>query len=153
MTFGSRPHSGSTSAVGGISSSDYRFGGGPGGAPRSPRREVSIWRAPWTLLISALLFLGSATFLVYFLTDRWIDDPASRGFDMTFGAAALGAVTAVVFVVLTLRSYHFARVVLTVWAAVSLLTLAHQVLWPVALAAAAGAVLLWLPASSRWINY
>lgn len=153
MTFGSQPHSGFTSAVGGIDPSDYRFGDGPGGARRSPRREVSIWRAPWTLLISAVLFLGSATFLVYFLTDRWIDDPASRGFDMTFGLATLGAITAAVFVVLTLRSYHFARIVLTVWAAVSLLTLAHQVLWPVALIAAAGAVLLWVPASSRWINY
>lgn len=130
---------------------DYRYGEvAAGGRKNLRRQEVSPLRAPWPLVIAGALVALSSIFLVYRLTDRWINDPAARDFTAGTGLIIIGVVVGVAAAVLTLRTHQLGRIALTVWSIVALISLIGQ-LWPVGIAAIAVLVLIWLPASSKWI--
>lgn len=131
---------------------DYRTGDiGPEKKSDATRVEVSVFRAPWPLLIAALLVMVACVIMAYWLTDLWITVPAAREFTVVTGLIILGVVLGVIFTVLTLRTHHSGRIGVTLWAVGGLLSLLHEELWPVALLGIGATVLVWLPASSRWV--
>lgn len=136
----------------GVGNHDYRFGGyQSGGGKNSARIEVPVWRAPWSLLGSAVLAVLAAGDLVYQVANRWL-----LGRDVgtpEIVLVTIAVVLAVVGAVLALRSYRSGRVILLIWAILCLVLLLHSTLWVVSLLAVAAAVLAWLPPSRRWTDY
>lgn len=130
---------------------DYCTGDIDAGHTRTlARTQVSVFRAPWTLLSAALLALAACVLMTYWLTNLWLTDPDAEftvGTGVLVGAVLLG----VLFPILALRTYNSGRIGLTVWAVGALVSLLHAELWPVALLATGAAVLAWLPPSSRWL--
>lgn len=119
--------------------------------PSNRGLEVSIFRAPWPLLGAALTAIITSVFMVFYVTDRWLNAPYFE--NVEFLILAFGVLAPVTGAILSLRTYPAGRIVLTVWAVLSLILLLHSVLWPVPIIAAMGAVLAWLPASRRWTDY
>lgn len=154
---------GNSSPFGTPQSSPYRGGSqpaqhpAPAGGPVAPagptnrRLEVSIFRAPWPLLGAALTAIITGVFLVFYVTDRRLNAPQFENFE--FLLLAFGVLAPIIGAILCLRTYPAGRIVLTVWAVLSLILLLHSTLWPVPIIAAMGAVLAWLPASRRWTDY
>lgn len=136
----------------GVGKNDYRYGGfeSPEG-PANRRLEVSIFRAPWALLGAALTAMITSVFLAYVVTGRWLTEPGFENIE--FLLLAVGVILPVSAAILALRTYVAGRLLLIVWAVLSLVLLLHETLWPVPIIAALGAVLAWLPAARRWTDY
>lgn len=130
---------------------DYRYGEVTTSSPTTLRRqEVSPLRAPWPLLIAGALVVFSCVIMVYWLSDQWISDPSAREFTAGTSMIILGVALGPALTVLMLRTHRVGRLGLTAWGVVALLSLIGE-LWPVGIAALVALVLMWLPASSKWI--
>ena len=136
----------------GIGENDYRFGGYESDDRRnSARIEVPVWRAPWTLLVSAVLTVIASADLVFQVTNRYLLGRNVGTPEIVL--VTLAVVMAVVGAVLALRSYRSGRIILLLWAVLCLVLLLHSTRWVVSLLAVGAAVLAWLPPSRRWTDY
>lgn len=136
------------------SAEDYRLGHANDGGPQVPvtRYDLNPFRAPWPLLVAAVVYFLAAAHWVYHVVDSRLVGMAYRRDSFDIIALGVGVVVLAIFVAYVLNGHAWARWALTAWSVLALFFLLHGTLWTIGIGAIIGTVLIWLPNNSGWLR-